>query len=54
MMKTIATFFVLTLIVGSAFAQEPDTLMYAQGNIVNGTTKEPITASVSYQSLPLW
>ena len=51
-MKTAVTFFVLTLIVGSAFAQEPDTLMYAQGNIVNGKTKEPITASVSYQSLP--
>lgn len=51
-MKTIATIFVLTLIVTTSFAQQPDTLIYAQGNIVNGTTKEPITASISYQSLP--
>jgi OOP family OmpA-OmpF porin len=52
-MKTIATFFALTLIVGTSVAQtEGDTLVYAQGNIVNGTTKEPVTASISYQSLP--
>jgi len=51
-MKTIATFFVLTLIVGPSFAQDADTLIYAQGNIVNGTTKEPIAANISYQSLP--
>jgi OOP family OmpA-OmpF porin len=51
-MKTATTFFVLTFIVGAAFAQQPDTLNYAQGNIINGTTKEPITANVSYQSLP--
>src|ERR1044071_1611866 len=51
-MKTIATFFVLALTVTTAFAQQPDTLVYAQGKILNGTTKEPITASISYQSLP--
>jgi OmpA-OmpF porin, OOP family len=51
-MKAIATFIVLSLIFGSALAQTADTLIYAQGNIINGTTKEPITASISYQSLP--
>jgi OOP family OmpA-OmpF porin len=52
MMKTIATFFATCLLVGSAFAQEADTLVYAEGKIFNGTTKELITASISYQSLP--
>lgn len=33
-------------------AQQVDTLIYAQGNIVNGTTKEPVSARISYQSLP--
>lgn len=52
-MKTIATLFALTLVVGTCFAQEePDTLIYAQGKIINGTTKEAITATISYQSLP--
>lgn len=57
-MKTIATFFALSLIVGSsllsgeAFAQQPDTLIYAEGKITNGTTKEPVSATISYQSLP--
>ena len=51
-MKTITTLFVLALTVTTAFAQQPDTLVYAQGKILNGTTKEPITASISYQSLP--
>lgn len=51
-MKAIATFIVLSLMFGSAYAQTADTLIYAQGNIINGTTKEPITASISYQSLP--
>lgn len=58
-MKTIATFFALVLFVcnawlpgGMVFAQEPDTLIYAQGNITNGTTKEAVSATISYQSLP--
>jgi outer membrane protein OmpA-like peptidoglycan-associated protein len=55
-MKTIATFFALSLIVGSlclpAFAQQADTLIYAEGKILNGTTKEPVVATISYQSLP--
>jgi OOP family OmpA-OmpF porin len=33
-------------------AQSTDTLVYAQGKIVSATTKEPITAKISYQSEP--
>lgn len=52
-MKKIATFFALSLIAGTAaFAQSADTLVYAEGKILNGTTKEPVTATVFYQSLP--
>jgi outer membrane protein OmpA-like peptidoglycan-associated protein len=45
-------FLFLVLIVGSASAQQADTLIYAEGKIVNKATKEPISASISYQSLP--
>jgi OmpA-OmpF porin, OOP family len=34
------------------FAQTTDTLIYAQGKIVNAATKEPINAKISYQSVP--
>ncbi len=50
-MKIISLFFLL-LIGLSAVGQEIDTLIYAQGNIVNGLTKEPVFARISYQSLP--
>jgi len=36
----------------TAFGQAPDTLIYAQGKIVNALTKEPVFARISYQSLP--
>jgi len=49
-MKTIATFF-LCLLVSSAFAQQ-DTLIYAEGKIINAATKEPVNATINYQSLP--
>lgn len=50
----IRTFFQLSLIAISfgSFAQSADTLIYAEGNIFNAATKEPVTARVSYQSLP--
>jgi len=32
--------------------QEVDTLIYAQGKIINATTKEPVMAKISYQSEP--
>jgi OmpA-OmpF porin, OOP family len=40
------------LLYGSVAAQTTDTLIYAQGKIFNATTKEPINARISYQSLP--
>ena len=33
-------------------AQQTDTLVYAEGRILNKTTREPVSASISYQSLP--
>ena len=33
-------------------AQSADTLVYAEGKIINATTKEPVMAKVTYQSLP--
>jgi OOP family OmpA-OmpF porin len=33
-------------------AAQADTLVYAEGKITNAITKEPITAKISYQSLP--
>lgn len=50
-MKAFLIYF-LSMICASAFCQTTDTLIYAQGNIVNGVTKEPVVAKISYQSLP--
>ncbi len=44
--------FSISLLVCSCFAQTTDTLIYAQGKIVNAATKEPINAKISYQSVP--
>jgi OmpA-OmpF porin, OOP family len=33
-------------------AQVGDSLIYAEGKVLNATTKEPITARITYQSLP--
>ncbi|MBP9927340.1 MAG: OmpA family protein [Cyclobacteriaceae bacterium] len=50
-MKVIS--FLLLLVIGTqANSQEVDTLIYAQGHIINGITKEPVVARISYQSLP--
>lgn len=35
-----------------AFSQAADSLVMAQGKIVNAETKEPISAKITYQSLP--
>lgn len=48
-MKFVVAFLCLT--VSFAHAQQ-DTLVYASGKIYNAKTKEPITATISYQSLP--
>lgn len=36
----------------SAWSQQADTLIYAQGKIINSSTKEAVDATISYQSLP--
>jgi OmpA-OmpF porin, OOP family len=35
-----------------SFAQVPDSLVVAEGKVFNAATKEPITARITYQSLP--
>jgi outer membrane protein OmpA-like peptidoglycan-associated protein len=40
------------LITVTAYCQPADSLIYAEGNILNAATKEPISARVTYQSLP--
>src|SRR3954471_3383005 len=52
-MKKVNVLIVLgALISFVAAAQQNDTLIYAVGRITNHQTKEPITARISYQSLP--
>src|ERR1041384_5882725 len=41
-----------TLITSMAFCQTVDSLIYAEGKILNAATKEPVTARITYQSLP--
>src|SRR5688572_18502530 len=42
----------LFLMTTAATAQTVDSLIYAEGKIFNAATKEPITARITYQSLP--
>ena len=35
-----------------SFCQSADSLVYAEGQIVNAATREPVTARITYQSLP--
>lgn len=52
-MKFIATSILsLTLMSHVGFAQQNDTLTYAIGKIINGTTKEAVNAKISYRSEP--
>jgi OOP family OmpA-OmpF porin len=51
-MRPIAQVFFLIMVVTTACAQQADTLVYAEGKILNKTTKELVAASISYQSLP--
>ncbi len=50
-MKTLFIYF-FSLISISGICQSVDTLIYAQGKIINSITKEPVEARISYQSLP--
>jgi len=40
------------LITATAYCQTADTLIHAEGKILSATTKEPVSARVTYQSLP--
>jgi OOP family OmpA-OmpF porin len=51
-MKRVHLFFWVFLSVISAFSQSTDSLVTAQGNIINAETKEPVAAKITYQSLP--
>lgn len=42
----------LCLTSASGWSQEADTLIYAQGRIIDAQTREPITARIVYESLP--
>ena len=52
MRSLILTTFCIWMLSGQIFAQDSDSLIYAEGKVVNSTTKEPITARITYQSLP--
>jgi Outer membrane protein and related peptidoglycan-associated (lipo)proteins len=41
-----------TILYHGAAAQLSDTLIYAEGKIINATTREQVSAKISYQSLP--
>jgi len=43
---------IFVLLAAKCYAQEADTLTYAEGRIINAATKEPVSARISYQSLP--
>jgi len=52
MLKRIIVLFAIVGVSVNAFAQSPDSTIIAQGKIVNAETKEPVTARITYQSLP--
>lgn len=51
MIRVFATLCFL-LIATLTFSQSADSLIMAQGKIINGDTKEPLAAKITYQSLP--
>jgi OOP family OmpA-OmpF porin len=51
-MKKSFLYLVLMAFTNHSFAQAGDTLIYAQGKIVNALTKESVSGKISYQSLP--
>ncbi|MEK6780985.1 MAG: OmpA family protein [Bacteroidota bacterium] len=52
MKKSFLVLFVIISLAGHLLAQVSDTLIYAQGKIVNAVTKEAVAGRISYQSLP--
>lgn len=52
MKKPIGLIIALVVLNTMAFAQQADTLVYAEGKIFNHESREPIKAQISYQSEP--
>src|SRR5687768_9413440 len=52
MRKSFTALTVSLLFSGVAFAQNADSLIFAEGKVINAETKELIAARISYQSLP--
>ncbi len=52
MKKIFLFFWMITGLTRYSYAQPADTLIYATGKITSSETKEPVTARISYQSLP--
>jgi outer membrane protein OmpA-like peptidoglycan-associated protein len=53
MMRTLLKVIVsLQILSTTAFGQQADTLIYAEGKIIDAATKEPLSARITYQSLP--
>src|SRR5687768_3646808 len=50
--KFFKLFNLFLLITTTALSQTADSLIYAEGSILNAVTKEPVSARVTYQSLP--
>jgi OmpA-OmpF porin, OOP family len=50
--KFFKLFSLFLLIATTTYGQLVDSLIYAEGKILNAATKEPVTARVTYQSLP--
>lgn len=51
-MRSPLAVFLFSLLSVSAWCQETDTLIHAEGRILNAETREPITARIVYESLP--
>lgn len=52
MTKIFLLFSLCSFVSAFALAQAPDSLIYAEGKIINAATREPVSARISYQSLP--
>jgi outer membrane protein OmpA-like peptidoglycan-associated protein len=52
MMRRIFAPLFFTVIVSAAFGQATDSVVTAEGRIINAETKEPVQAKITYQSLP--
>lgn len=50
--KFFKLFILFVFITTTSISQNTDSLIYAEGQILNAATKEPITARITYQSLP--